>query len=146
MEADFCRSCGAPFSRLFEDEPARPAIAPGRAVALSLLFPGLGHAVAGRVAEGVARAVVFLYTLITVVTILVSRAGQGLGPFFLLVVLTATAGVALYVLTAIDAGRLARGEPPILSTRVLLYGAVALMLLTMVMLVVLGARTAGPRG
>jgi hypothetical protein len=146
IEATTCRSCGTPFARLFEDDAPQPTIAPGRAVALSLLFPGLGHAAAGRVAEGVARAVVFAYTLITVVTILVSRAGEGLGPFTLLVVVSAMAGMALYVLTAMDAARLARGEPPILSTRVLLYGAVALMLLTMVMLVILGASTAAPPG
>jgi hypothetical protein len=81
-----------------------------------------------------------------VVTILLSRSGEGLGPFLPLVVLSAMAGVALYVLTAVDAGRLARGEPPILSTRALLYGAVALMLLTVVVLVVLGARTVGSQG
>jgi hypothetical protein len=146
IEATTCRGCGTPFSRLFEEERARPSVEPGRAVALSLLFPGLGHAAAGRRAEGVARAFVFAYTLITVVTILVSRAGEGLGPFLPLVLISALAGVTLYVLTALDAGRLARGEPPILSTRALLYGAVALMLLTVVVLVVLGARSVGPGG
>jgi hypothetical protein len=146
IEATTCGGCGTPFARLFEDERPRRTVEPGRAMALSLLFPGLGHWAAGRRAEGVARAVVFAYALITVVTILVSRAGEGLGPFLPLLVLSSMAGVGLYALTAVDAGRLARGEPPILSTRALLYGAVALMLLTVVVLVVLGARSVDTQG
>jgi hypothetical protein len=145
IEATTCRGCGAPFTKLFAEEEARHAVAPRRAVGLSLLFPGLGHLVAGRGAEGVARGVVFAYTLATVLTLLIARAGQGLGPFVPLFLISATAGIVLYVMTAIDAGRLARGEGQVVTTRVLLYGAVGLMVLTVVVLVVLGARV-GPRG
>jgi hypothetical protein len=145
IEAATCRGCGAPFTQLFSEEEARPTVAPGRVVGLSLLFPGLGHLAAGRAAEGIARAVVFGYALATVVTLLVARAGQGLGPFLPLFLISATAGVVLYAMTAIDAGRLARGEEQVLTTRALLYGAVGLMVLTVVVLVILGARV-GPRG
>lgn len=146
LEAPTCRGCGTSFSRLLQEERAGPSVEPGRALTLSLFFPGLGHAVAGRGAEGLARAIVFAYALATVVTILVSRAGEGIGPFLPLLLISGVAGITLYVLTALDAGRLVRGEPPLLSTRALLYGAVALMLLTVVVLIVLGTRTVNTRG
>jgi hypothetical protein len=135
--------CGTQFTQLFEEESAGPAIEPGRALRLSLLFPGIGHLAAGRGAEGLARAVVFAYALVTVITILVARVGEGLGPFLPLLLISAVAGGVLYAVTAVDAGRLARGEAPVLSTRALLYGAVGLMLVTLVVLVILGARATG---
>jgi hypothetical protein len=143
IEATTCRGCGTPFSRLLEDEPQGPTIEPRRAVGLSLVFPGLGHMAGGRGAEGAARAVVFAYALVTVVAILAARWGEGMGPLLPLLLTSGAAGAALYVLTAVDAGRLARGEQPILSTRALLYGSVGLILLTIVVLVVLGSRIGG---
>jgi hypothetical protein len=143
IDAVTCRGCGTPFARLLGEERPRPEIDPGRAVRLSMLFPGVGHAAAGRGAEGVARAVVFAYALVTVVTILVMRAGEGFGPFLPLLLISAAAGIGLYAVTALDAGRLARGEDPTLSTRALLYGAVGLILLTVVVLLVIGTRVGG---
>ncbi|HEX2025354.1 MAG TPA: hypothetical protein VHH92_03060, partial [Actinomycetota bacterium] len=143
IDATACRSCGTPFARLLEEERRRPQVEPARAARLSLLFPGLGHAAAGRGAEGVARAVVFVYALATALTIVVMRAGDGFGPFLPLFLISAAAAVGLYAVTAVDAGRLARGEDPILSTRALLYGAVALMLLTIVIFLLLGTRLGG---
>jgi hypothetical protein len=40
-----------------------------------------------------------------------------------------------------DAARLARGEPPLITPRILLYGGAGLILLTVVVLVVVGVRT-----
>jgi hypothetical protein len=143
IDAVTCRGCGTPFARLLEEEHRRPEIEPRRAVGLSMLFPGLGHVAAGRGAEGAARAVVFAYALATVVTVLVMRAGEGFGPFLPLLLISAAAGIGLYAVTVLDAGRLARSEDPILSTRALLYGAVGLILLTVVVLLVIGTRVGG---
>jgi hypothetical protein len=143
IEAATCRVCGTPFARLLEEERRGPAPEPGRAVSRSLLFPGLGHAAVGRGAEGLARAVVFGYTLAIVIAVLAMRSGEGFGPFLPLVLVSAAAGIALYTLSAVDAGRLARGERQVLSTRALLYGAVGLILLTIVILVVVGTRVGG---
>lgn len=143
IESAVCPVCGTPFARLFEEESDGPTIEPGRVIRLSLLFPGIGHLAAGRGAEGLARAVVFAYALITVISILVARLGEGLGPFLPLLLISAVAGVILYAVTAVDAGRVARGEAPVLSTRALLYGAVGLMLVTLVVLVILGTRATG---
>lgn len=143
IDAVTCRGCGTPFARLLEEERQGPALEPGRAVSRSLLFPGLGHAAAGRGAEGLARAVVFGYTLAIVITVLVMRSGEGFGPFLPLVLISAAAGIALYALSAVDAGRLARGEQQVLSSRALLYGAVGLMLVTIIILVIVGTRVGG---
>jgi hypothetical protein len=143
IDATTCQGCETPFARLLEEERRDPQVEPARATRLSLLFPGLGHAAAGRGAEGLARAVVFAYAFATALTIVIMRAGAGFGPFLPLLLISATAAIGLYAVTALDAGRLPRGEDPILSTRVLLYGAVALMLLTIVIFLVLGTRLGG---
>jgi hypothetical protein len=83
--------------------------------------------------------VMFTYALATVVGILVMRGASGLGPFAALFVISALAA-AFYALAAIEAGRATRGDPPILSTRALLYGAAALILLTVAVLVITGIR------
>jgi hypothetical protein len=140
IEASACTACGAAFGQLFEEEEARPTVRPGRAARLSILFPGLGHAAVGRRAEGVARAVVFGYAAATMVAILVMRGGSGLGPFMALFLLCSAAAAAFYVLAAVDAARLAGGDPPILSSRGLLYGAVGLVLVTVTVLVITGIR------
>jgi hypothetical protein len=129
---------------LFQEEAPRPEIPPGRAVRFSLLFPGLGHAVAGRVAEGVARAVVFAYAAGTGISVVVARSGLGLGPFLPLMLLGFASAAFLYAATAVDAGRAVRGDRPVLTTRMLLYGAVALMLITVAVLVFLGIRASPP--
>jgi hypothetical protein len=145
LEASICRACGTPFGALFREPEARRATSPQRAVALSLLLPGLGHAVAGRVAEGLARGVVFGYALATGITVVVARSGLGLGPFLPLMLFGFAAAGFLYVVTAVDAGRVAQGIAPVLTTRMLLYGAATLMLVTISVLVISGIR-ASPGG
>ncbi|MGH2675390.1 MAG: hypothetical protein ACRDH1_08280 [Actinomycetota bacterium] len=145
IDATACRTCGTPFGRLLEEREERPASDPGRATVFSLLFPGLGHFVAGRGAEGVARAVIFAYAVVTAVAILVMTGGRP-GPFLSLLVASILVGVSLYVVSAIDAARAARGEPALISARILLYGGAALILLTIVVLLVAGLRARGRVG
>lgn len=143
LDATECAACGTPFARLLEEPPPRRTTSPGRLIGFSLLFPGAGHVAGGRVAEGLARAVVFTFALGTAVTVLVARWGLGLGPFVPLVAVLVLAAAVLYGLTALDAGRLAEGRPPVLTTRALLYGATGLMLLLVGVLVVSGLRATG---
>jgi hypothetical protein len=144
LEAEQCAACGTPFGKLFQRAAPGPKIGPERAAGLSLLFPGLGHVVAGRVAEGVARAVVFAYAVATGISVLVARSGLGLGPFLPLMLLGFAAAAFLYGATAMDAGRVVRGRPPVLTTRMLLYGATTLMLITVAVLVIAGVRASRP--
>jgi predicted RNA-binding Zn-ribbon protein involved in translation (DUF1610 family) len=140
IETMSCRTCGTPFGKLLAEPEDRPRTDPARATAYSLLFPGLGHMVAGRGAEGAARAVIFGYAAATAIIILVMTRG-GPGPFLSLLVASALVAVGLYAVSAMDAARVARGEPPIVSARILLYGGAGLILLTVVVLVVVGVRT-----
>lgn len=141
LEASACARCGTPFRDLFQEgAPARPAVDPGRAAALSLMFPGLGHKALGRSAEGLARAVVFLWTLGMAVAILATAGGPAVGPFRPLLLILFGAAALVYATTATDARRIARGEDPIMSSRLLLYGSTGLMFVIVVMLVVSGMR------
>jgi TM2 domain-containing membrane protein YozV len=143
LEASACATCGTPFASLFNEPERGPRTPPGRAVSLSLLFPGVGHFALGRGVEGLARGVVFAWLIATVLAIVIMRRGVGLGPFLPLLALLLLAAVTVYVLTAVDARRAAGGEPPVLSTRVLMYGVTGLMLLTILILFVTSLRARG---
>lgn len=143
MEAASCSACGTPFGSLFREPEAPPSTDPGRAGALSFLFPGLGHLAAGRTAEGLARAVAFLWMAGTAVAILVVRRGLGLGPFLPLVVLLGAAAVVIYAMSVPDARRAARGEAPVLTTRMMMYGVSGMMLITILVLMITSIRARG---
>lgn len=131
IELEACVSCGAPFGRGYDEPDARPVVSPGSAVLWSLVFPGLGHRLSGRGIEGLARAVLFAWTVGTVILLLMSRSGKGgLGPAGPVLLLFALASIALYAFSAIDARRLASGEDPLLSSRALLWGSVAVVLIS----------------
>jgi hypothetical protein len=128
-----CTRCGTTFGRLFEEPTPPPRISPQRAAVLSLVFPGTGHVAAGRVADGLARGVVFAFVL-TMVVVSLAAGGVG-GPLLSLVVLFAGSGATLYAATAVDAYRAVRQEPPVLSTRLLLIGATILLLVAVAILI-----------
>ena len=116
------------------------SVDPGRAIGLSLIFPGLGHRVLGRGAEGLARAVVFLWTTGMGVAILATAGGLNAGPFLPVVVVLFAAAAIVYGTTAADAGRIARGDAPIMTSRMLLYGSTGLMFAVVAILVISGMR------
>lgn len=135
LDTRVCTRCGTAFGRLFE-EPEPPArISPERAAMISLVVPGAGHVVAGRVAEGVARAVIFAFTVGMVVAILAAGGGLG-GPLVPLVVLFVGASATLYLATAVDAYRAVRREDPVLSTRILMIGATVLLTIAVAVLII----------
>jgi hypothetical protein len=124
---------------MFGAAEERPRIDPGRAMRLSLLFPGAGHIAAGRAADGIARAVVFCWTALTAVTFLVMRGGRP-GPFIAVLLPYVAAAVSVYAVTVVDARRAAEGDPPIVSSRLMLYGVVGLIFFTVATLFVFSAR------
>lgn len=139
IENAACTRCGTSFGALFQEEGAgRRTLEPGRALGLSLLFPGVGHMALGRAAEGLARAVIFLWSLASLLVIVFARSGRSLGPVVGLVAVYVAVSGGLYVLTAVDARRAAVGEDPVIGSRALLYGSSGLMLLTVVILVFTG--------
>jgi hypothetical protein len=142
LETESCARCGTPFGKLFEEPEAAPPVSAERAAALSLLFPGAGHVAARRVADGVARGIVFALALTMVLAILVAGGGLG-GPLTPLLLLFGGAGAIVYAASAVDAARAVRGDSPVLGTRVLLIGATVLLGLAVVVLVLGGSRLSG---
>lgn len=128
IERSFCGTCQTPFARLFERPEERVQIQPRTAALWSLAFAGLGHWKAGRRPDGVARMVLFAWTLGTVVVVLASRSGAGFGSTISLFVLYLGASTTIYVLSAVDAYRAADELPPLVSSRVLLWASAALVL------------------
>jgi hypothetical protein len=131
LDLDACAVCGTSFAALFRQDERPPAVDPRFALRRSLIFPGLGHRAVGRGADGLARAVLFLYTSGTALLILIS--GPSSGPAVGVLALYGSLAIAIYVLTALEAYRMAQGGGPIVSSRVLLWGVVGLVVLSVLM-------------
>ncbi len=131
IELESCAACGTPFARLLQEPEVRPDVAPLSALRWSLAFPGLGHLRCGKGFDGLARAVMFVWTAGTVAVLLVSRSGAGgLGPTVPLLSLFLVGALLVYATSALDAYRLAAGEPVLVSSRTLLWGSAGLVLLS----------------
>ncbi len=128
-----CETCGTPFGRLFAEPETSVEIAPARALVWSIVLPGLGHWMAGRRAEGVARIVLFAWTLGTVLVLLASGIEDGLGRAGVLLGLFAVAAAVLHVVSAVDAWRIASGEEPLVGSRTLLWASVGLVVVSMLL-------------
>ncbi len=104
---------------------------PQSAAVWSMVFPGLGHWKLNRRADAIARFAMFGWAFGALMILLVSRFGKGgLGPTFPLFILFLVASVSIYVLSAIDAYRLAAGEEPIVSSRTLLWASAGMVVLS----------------
>jgi hypothetical protein len=131
MEAAVCVVCGADLATtLRPPEPERPQRDPNMVAMLSLFMPGAGHAYLGQWPQGVARSVVQLWVLATVVI----GAVQG-SPLVWLTFGAASFG--LWVIAAHDAYREAtdKGRGVILQGRMFLWlvlGLLGLLLLVVV--------------
>jgi hypothetical protein len=126
MQLDACEVCGTPFARLFQEPERRRNVEPGAATVASLLLPGLGHIRCGRSAEGIARMLMFLWAGATGLVLVLSPA-PGLPVFGALFLIAA---VAVYVVSALEARRIADTGETILPARALLWGAAVLAVLS----------------
>jgi hypothetical protein len=133
IELDRCEVCGTPFAQLFAEPETRVEISSARAVGWSLLLPGLGHWMAGRKLDGVARMALFVWTFGAVVVLFLSRSSGGLGKGGALLGLYGVSAVGVYAISAIDARRIAAGEEPVVSSRVLLWASVGLVVVSVVL-------------
>lgn len=132
IDADSCLTCGTPFAMLMREETDRPEVAPKDAVAWSLLFPGLGHRLVGRSTDGFARGVVFAlaFGMSMLVGVAGVRSGPALGVFLVLLV----TGLAVYVVSAVEAHRLATGGDLLVPSRVLMWILVGVIFLSIALL------------
>ncbi|HEU4354464.1 MAG TPA: hypothetical protein VFT27_02635 [Actinomycetota bacterium] len=133
---DRCEVCGTPFAQLFAEPERRIEIDPTTAMRWSLLLPGLGHWKAGHRLDGLARMVLFVWTFGTVLVLLATRSA-GIGTAGALLALYVVSAVAVYVVSAIDARRVAARLEPMVSSRLLLWASVVLVVLSVLMATVL---------
>jgi TM2 domain-containing membrane protein YozV len=142
LELEQCTRCGAPFSRLFEPDEPGERIDSRSAFVRSLIFPGLGQIAVGNPGDGVARIVLFLWSLGTALLLLLSHGSvsSSLKPTGLLFLLVA---VGLYLVSAVDASRVASRGAPLLSPRGMLYGTIGMILLSVGSLFLMVTRAAG---
>jgi hypothetical protein len=143
LELHLCATCATPFTKLFEEQLERPDVDPRSAAKWSLVFPGLGHARIGRTAEGVSRAVLFVWSLGTALLMLLSQA-PGLGFIKGLAVVFLLAALLAYALAAVDAFRQAAGDDPVLTPRSLLYGTAGLVIMSVGSLFIVVIRATHP--
>lgn len=122
-----CQTCGTPFAQVMRAGPERAAVDPDVAFRRSLLFPGLGHAAAGRGADGFARGVLFaILALLAILTGVAAGGAVNTAVFVVLVV----AAIVVYAGSAIEARRLARGEGLLVSSRTLMWVLVAVVFMS----------------
>jgi hypothetical protein len=129
---DLCSVCGTSFGQLLREEVAAPTVSPRDAFLWSLVFPGIGHAKAGRAPDGIARGTLFVLTFGLALVIVVS--GVSSGPVFGVVVLLLGSALVIYLGSAAEAYRLADGGSPFVSARVLLWATVALIMVSVSLL------------
>lgn len=128
LHVELCEVCATSFGALFRLDDERPRVDPATAFKRSLLLPGLGHAAVGRPADGIARGMLFAWTFGTAIVIVF--AGVSSGPIRGLLALYGLLAVGIYAFTAYEAYRMAHGSGVLVSSRVLLWGAVSLVLVS----------------
>jgi ribosomal protein L40E len=132
IELDLCAVCGTSFSQLLRQQDARPTISPRDAFLWSLTFPGIGHAKAGRAADGIARGTLFVLTFGLSLVIVMS--GVHSGPVLGVVALLLVAALTVYLGSAVEAYRIADGGGPLVSARTLLWATVVLIMVAVSLL------------
>ena len=141
IDLDNCATCGASFASLMRQETVSVKVDPRAAFRRSLIFPGLGHRmVPGREVDGFARGV--LFSMLLLATLMLGLSGVHAGAVLLLFLVYLAASVLVYLMTASEAARLARGGEPIVSSRTLLWATVGILLLSIVVVAfVIGTAT-----
>ncbi len=132
IELDVCAVCGTSFAQLLRQEEDRSTVSPREAFLWSLTFPGVGHAKAGRAADGIARGTLFVLTF--GLTLVIVSSGVSTGPVFGVVALLLVSALLLYVGSAFEAYRIAEGGAPFVSARALLWATVALIMVSVSLL------------
>ena len=132
IELDLCSVCGTSFAQLLRRDEPRPTISPRDAFLWSLTFPGVGHAKAGRGADGIARGTLFVLTFGLALVIVLS--GVATAPVFGVVILLLGSAMTIYLGSAAEAYRIADGGPPFLSARALLWATVVLIMVAVSLL------------
>jgi hypothetical protein len=131
---DICAVCGTPFAHVMRSPAEASHVEPRDAVVRSLIFPGLGHRALGRNVDGFARGVLFAVTfgMGLLLALVASGSAALVGAFILFLI----AGIAVYVMCAIEAHRLATGGDLLIPTHILLWVLAGVVVVGITLLVV----------
>jgi hypothetical protein len=132
IELDVCGVCGTSFAQLLRQDEPGPTVSPRDAFLWSLTFPGVGHAKAGRAPDGIARGTLFVLTF--GLSLVVTLSGVSSAPVFAVVALLLVSAITIYVGSALEAYRIAEGGAPFVTSRVLLWATVALVMVSVTLL------------
>jgi len=131
---DLCSVCGTPFAQVMRTAADTPQVDPRDAVIRSLIYPGLGHRALGRPVDGLARGVLFAVAFGLGILLAIAAAGSAalVGAF----VLFLAAGIGVYVMSAVEAHRLASGGGLLVPTHILMWVVVGVVVVGITLLVV----------
>jgi hypothetical protein len=128
IDLDVCMSCGTSFATLMRSGERPPQIDPARALRRSLIFPGLGHALTGHGADGLARGL--LFSMLVMMATIIGSSGISGGILLTVFALFAGTAVVIYLGSAWEAYRLAAGEEAFVSSRTVLWVTVGVVMLS----------------
>lgn len=142
IELDNCATCGTPFAALMRQDEVRPNVEPSVAFRRSLRYPGLGHQLVGRGADGLARGV--LFTVFVLIALLILLSGSRSPAVIAMLLLFGGGALLVYMMSAIEARQLAEGGGLIVPSRTLMWFTVG-VLLSSIVIVAFVIGTAGRR-
>jgi hypothetical protein len=132
IELDLCIVCGTSFAQLLRQDEPRSTVSPRDAFLWSLMFPGVGHAKAGRAPDGIARGTLFVLTFGLALVVVLS--GVSSPPVFAVMALLLVSALTIYLGSAAEAYRIADGGSTFLSARALLWATVGLIMIAVSLL------------
>lgn len=132
LELDVCSVCGTSFAQLLREDEPHSTVSPRDAFLWSLMFPGIGHAKAGRAPDGIARGTLFVLTF--GLSLVVVLSGVSSPPVFAVMALLLVSALTIYLGSAAEAYRIADGGSTFVSARALLWATVGLIMLAVSLL------------
>jgi RNA polymerase subunit RPABC4/transcription elongation factor Spt4 len=132
IELDVCSVCGTSFAQLLRQDEPRSTVSPRDAFLWSLMFPGVGHAKAGRAPDGIARGTLFVLTFGLALVVVLS--GVSSPPVFAVMALLLFSALTIYLGSAAEAYRIADGGSTFVSARALLWATVGLIMIAVSLL------------
>ena len=145
IEATVCSRCGSAFTSFLSEgtEPPAPKPVPqGRAVTLTAILPGLGHWSMGRTGLGLARGLLYVWTLSLSLLLLIRPPSAGGAVVRLVGVVFLLAAAGVWVVSMMETMRLVEGDDrPVLPPKALTWVAAGLSVILFMGL--LGSALAG---
>jgi ribosomal protein L40E len=130
---DACATCGTPFATVMRGAASK-RVDPQLARTRSMLFPGAGHAALGHSVDGVARGAVFTLALVVALFLGVTVPHSPLIVFAIAVLIAFAVGI--YLLSLAETKQLSAGGGLLVPSKILLWGAVAVMFLIVAVIAV----------